>query len=67
MKSALGTEFNLVQNHKKKKFNESQITIIKNVLETHKTSKKNMIIFLLTNHNIDISLSTINKIMKNQY
>ena len=57
----------LEKKNKKKKFDDNQITIIRDIYSTHKTSKKDMCLYLEKNHNIKISVSTFNKIINNEY
>ena len=53
--------------YKRKKYDNNQIEIIKDVFNTNKTSKKEMCAFLEKNHEIKISIATFNKIINNTY
>ena len=53
--------------HKRKKYDNDQISIIRNVYTSNKTSKKDMCLFLEKNYEIKISLGTFNKIINNTY
>ena len=64
--SPLGTHVSVLSG-KKKKFNEEQIKLIRNIAYTHKTTKKQMCHNLQTMHTINISITTLNKIINNQY
>jgi DNA mismatch repair protein MutS len=56
-----------VKKLKKKKYDNQQISTIRNVYSSNKSSKKEMCLFLEKNHNIKISVSTFNKIINNEY
>ena len=64
--SNLGTTLE-VKTKKKKKYDESQISNIRMVAQTHKTSKKAQCLHLENKFNIKISVTTLNKILKGDY
>ena len=51
--------------NKRKKFTEAQIEVIKH--NNNKTSKKDMCLFLEKNHDVKISVTTLNKIVSDSY
>ena len=57
----------LEKKNKRKKFSEAQIEVIKHVFSNNKTSKKDMCLFLEKNHDVKISVTTLNKIVSNSY
>ena len=65
--SPLGTQIKITTNTRKKKYSEEQIEIIKSVIRDHKTSKKTMCNYLESEHNIKISVYTLNKITNGTY
>ena len=51
----------------RRKYTDIQLEIIRNIFETNKTSKKDMCLFLEKNHNIKVSVTTLNKIVNGSY
>ena len=67
IKSSLGNIEKNKNTPRKRKYNDTQIEIIKLVFEQQKTSRKLMCNYLEASHNIQISVGTLNKIVNDTY
>tara|TARA_B110001469_G_scaffold118176_1_gene124706 strand:+ start:24 stop:485 length:462 start_codon:yes stop_codon:yes gene_type:complete len=64
--SPLGSEIE-IKTTKKRKYNDEQITIICEMAKTSKISKKIMCTTLESQHDIKISVTTLNKMIRGEY
>ena len=57
----------IIKKNNNRKLSEEQITIINELYKGVKITQKNALIYLEKNHNIKISTTTYNKVIKGKY